>query len=443
MMKKLLLINPINTFSYNNYYEPHALGVLCALTPKNFEIEIIDENVEPFTYRQADLVAITSYTSNINRAYQIAKIYRNKSVPVVLGGVHASLFPDEALAFVTAVAVGSAEKTWGDIIFDFLNGVLKPKYFGIGYANFIKPDRSFYKFKYLVNTVETSRGCNFECDFCSVPVLYNRRIYKRSLIDVIDELKTLKNQTVFFSDDNIYGSSLADKTRFKTLCNEIIINRLNLTWIGFSTINIAKDKDCLNLTALSGGKLLMIGFESEDENILKTINKKINLKYDISELRKLVRIIHSYHIGVIGGFIYGFDSDDQIRISRRRKFIKSLKPDVVSFVPLTPFPKTNLFNRLLKENRLLYINYPEDWYKYNFHNDIVKHLLLNDEDFALVRNLNNQCFYSKWSFYHSLFNSLINTRSIKTVKLICQFIVKNFNPKLEKTTLSKLLSLHK
>jgi len=437
-MKKLLLINPTNTFIYNDYYEPHALGVLCALTPKNLEIELIDENVESFKFMNADLVAITSYTSNINRAYDIAKLYMSKSTPVILGGVHASLHPEEAANYVTSVAIGSAESIWGDIIKDFLTGTLKSIYTSTN-SVFVIPDRSYYKVNYKVNIVETSRGCCFSCDFCSVQALYNNKTHQRQINDVIDELIPLNGNIVFFSDDNIFGYSDKEKGRFKELCKEIIKHKINIYWIGYATINIAEDKNAIDLASKSEYRLLMIGFESDNSIDLFNINKKNNTKYSKIMIKKFVSYLHKKKIAIIGGFIYGFMDDDNETINRRRRYIKELNIDIVSYVPLLPLPKTRTFNVMYDNKQLIYDDFPKDWEKYNFTNFLFRHKILKHTDIEVHKKINGSLFYNKFNFLKSIINTFIRTKSPKTTKITFQFIRHNYNPKLKKIKILNFL----
>ena len=421
--RKLIIINTINTDiqEKSNYFEPRVLGIIAALTPNNWDIKIIDENIEDFSYCHADLVAITSFTSSINETYRIAKIYKDNNIPVVVGGVHSSFYPHEVNQFAHTSVVGDAETTWGEIIEDFESNNLKSVYYGNNPQKFATPKRSEYFDQYSAATIETSRGCPMNCEFCSVAALYKSKYYFRPLNEIIDELKNIKNKYLFFSDDNMYGISRKDNQRFKSLCKEIINNKINKPWIGFASLNIANDSESLKLAYKSGCRLLMIGFESEDQDVLKSINKTINAKYNKNEISKLVKKIQSAHIGIIGGFIFGFDSDSLKSIASRRTFINSLHLDIVSFVPLTAYPGTRLFNRLNKEDKLLYTNFPLDWSNYSFENFTFKHPILSFDDIKQIEVLNDKGIYSKRKIYTGYLYSIIRTKSLKTVKHIYKF----------------------
>ena len=421
--RRLVLINAVDPSikRKSNYFEPRVLGMIAALTPDYWEIKVIDQNIEVFSYVNADLVAITSFTNSINEAYRIDITYRQNKIPVIIGGVHATLFPEEVNRFASSAVVGDSESTWPSIIEDYESGKLKPIYFGNGYNKFVSPKRLDYFAQYYSAIIETSRGCPMNCEFCSVPAIYKGKYYKRPITEVVDELKAHTGKNIFFSDDNMYGNSVEDNERFKSLCIAIINNKIKKNWMGFASIQIANDSESLSLAYKSGCKALMIGFEAEDRDILKSVNKTANLRYANLNIQKLIKKIQSYHIGVIGGFIFGFDLDSEESISERRRFIKYIHPDIVSFTPLTPLPGTKLFNKLKSENRLIYTNFPEDWSRYSFNDFVFKHPKLNENSLLRVFASNKDELYSRKRFFYGLLYSFLRTRSLKTVKHIYGF----------------------
>jgi radical SAM superfamily enzyme YgiQ (UPF0313 family) len=421
--RKLILINAINpdTQRKSSYFEPRVLGIIAALTPENWEIVFIDQNIEEFRYQDADLVGITAFTSSIYEAYRISTIYKDKNIPVVIGGIHATILPNEVINYANSAIVGDAETTWPLIIDDFEQNALKNIYYGQKHDLFIAPKRTSYFNQYYSATIETSRGCPMNCDFCSVPAIFHGKYYTRPIDDIINEIKNYPGKNIFFSDDNMYGISKKDNERFKLICSEIIKNKIKKNWIGFASLNIANDSESLKLANQSGCKLLMIGFESEDIDILKSVNKTINLKFNSNQIHKLVKKIQSYHIGVIGGFIFGFDSDTEESISVRRNYINNLHLDIVSYVPLTPYPGTKLYLRLQNEHRLKYNSYPADWTYYNFNNFCSVHPKLDTESIKNIFISNRDELYSRKKVIKGLIISFLRTRNLKTVKHIYDF----------------------
>ncbi|MFA5417105.1 MAG: cobalamin-dependent protein, partial [Bacteroidales bacterium] len=197
--KKLLLINPVNAkrkglITHSHViYPPIGLGIIATLTPDRWEVEMIDENFETFEYKEADLVAITALTSSVTRAYHIAALYRAKGIPTVLGGIHASMVPDEAIQFVDAVVVGEVESEWEKVINDVEGGTLKRKYFGkwLPFKNAVYPARDLFHPNYQFASIQTTRGCPMKCDFCSVHTFNGSKYRERPIEETLDELESI------------------------------------------------------------------------------------------------------------------------------------------------------------------------------------------------------------------------------------------------------------
>lgn len=218
MTKKLLLINPVNTsrigltVNPSSRFQPLGLGIIAALTPHNWQVEIVDENFAPFKFQEADLVGLTAFTANVCRAYEISSLYRKKGIPTVLGGIHASMCPEEALQYADAIAIGEAESVWANVISDFEAGKMQELYKGdwLDLQEMPQPRRDLFHPNYMFGSVQTSRGCPMNCEFCSVTV-FNGHKYRKRLVDaVLDELQTIPQKMVFFVDDNIIGFGKED-----------------------------------------------------------------------------------------------------------------------------------------------------------------------------------------------------------------------------------------
>lgn len=373
MKRKLVLINPCNptrvglTFNQSSRFPPLGLGILAALTPEPWDVELIDENWEPFRYRDADLVGITAFTASANRAYEIASYYREKGTPVVAGGIHVSTCPEEALQFVDAVVIGEAEAVWPQIIDDVEKGAIKTRYQGSW--NDLKgmqaPRRELFDARYMFASVQTSRGCPMDCDFCSVTAFNGRRYRRRPPEEVLEELTGIKQKMIFFVDDNIIGYGKEAKEQALSLFKGMVERKLNKWWFCQASLNFAEDEEVLYWAGQAGCKMVFLGLEAESSEALQEANKHVNLKLGPDHYEIAFRKINRYGIAVLGAFIFGLDSDSTNTIHQRAEYITKSGVDVIQTTLLTPLPGTRLFQRYLDENRLLYTNFPADWDRYD------------------------------------------------------------------------------
>ncbi|MFQ5586376.1 MAG: B12-binding domain-containing radical SAM protein [Thermodesulfobacteriota bacterium] len=372
--KRLLLISPLASKSLMGkdfYFRLPTLGLLkvAALTPPEWEIKIIDEKVEPLDLSQdADLVGITAMTPAVNRGYEIADHFRGRGINVVMGGMHPSKMPEEALGHVDSVVIGEAEGLWTTVLEDFKSGSLKRIYRHDSYPsldNLNPPDWELYRDKrYLpVHFVETTRGCPHDCDFCSVTNSFGGRFRNRPVDDVISEIEGLQpfegrfilKNVVFFVDDNIISNRAHARKFLKR------IKPYNLKWLGQTSVNIVHDTELVKLMADSGCMGLLVGFETLSNSNLSTVGKNFNHPETYIDV---VKKLHDHGIGVDGSFVLGLDDDDEGVFDRTLEFINRAKIDVCYFSILTPYPGTGLHQRLKSEGRI----FDFDWSNYTTSN---------------------------------------------------------------------------
>lgn len=421
--KKLLLIHPRPKFFKEPIpFPPLWAAYLAALTPSNWEIVFIDENLEKFNFCDADLVGISTLTPTANRAYELTKVYKKDGKAVVLGGIHASMLPEEALEFCDAVVIGEAEAVWPHVIKDFENGELKKKYWGkrVSLDSLPTPRRDIFKKRYLVETLQTSRGCPMNCDFCSVTAFQGHTYRTRSLEEVLKEIKLLKGRYVFFTDDNLIGYSNESRNRTIDLFKAMVDQRVNKVWAAQVSINFAVDDEVLFYAARSGCRGVLIGFESISQNTLRKMNKSVNVKY-VEHYERFIEKIHKFGISILGNIIVGNDGEKAEIFEESAKFFSSVKLDALTASLPIPYPGTRLFNRLNIEKRIIYDNFPEDWDKYFLGpNFLFRHSSLTREE--IERGCDIMCKYL-WSYCLSAkfyLNLFFRTKSIRIATiLIC------------------------
>ena len=363
---KLLLILPKNERSYWGQVSRSGragfvrlnLPTIAALTPKEWDVEILDARVKPVDYNaNIDIVGITGFTSEVPGAYEIADNFRKKGVTVVMGGVHVSAMPDEALQHANAVVIGEAELVWHKLLDDFKKGELKPRYKAdrlCDMKNMAIPrrellDRKMYSGYY---TLQATRGCPFNCDYCAVTAFFGNEFRIRQVDEVIEEIKGFNSKEFFFMDDNIVGRPKYAKELFRRLIP------LNVIWGSQASITMAKNLELLQLYAKSGGKYAFIGFESLSQKNLEKMNKGWNTA---EGYREAIKKIHDAGINIVGSFVFGLDEDDPSVFRNTFDFIMETRLDAAQFHILTPLPGTVTYSTLEKEGRII----DRDWAKYH------------------------------------------------------------------------------
>lgn len=420
-MKKLLLINPAGRkggylLSRFSTFPPLGLAYIAAVTPSDWEVKIVDENFDEFVLEDADLVGITAFTSNINRAYKISSMYRDRKVKVIIGGIHASMLPNEALQYVNTVVIGEVEGVWERVIKDFENNQLSSQYKGsqLDLTQFkVIPRRDLLSPKYLWHSVQTSRGCPFNCHFCSVSSYLGRIYRQRNVQNVLDELEGIKGKYITFVDDNMIGYSSESKNRAVELFKGMIQRRLHKKWWMQTSINAAGDERVVELAAQSGCMFVFIGFETINQGMLKGMKKGINLKIGVENYKKVVDCFHKYGIGVLGAFIIGNDYETPTYYKALTEFLVYSGIDIIQLTLLTPLPGTQLMEKLQREGRLIYQNFPHDWDKYHFiymvHQPQGVGINAIYADYSYIKNR----IYSFPTYQYRLLKSFIRLKSMK------------------------------
>jgi len=401
-MKKLLLISVVDLESYADKpdvmpitiiksWQPIQFGIIAALTPDDWEIDIIDEYFEKFSYTDADFVGISASSTSINRAYRIAALYKEKKIPVVLGGMHASFFPEEAAKYVDVVAVGKAEGVWKDILADFENKTLKKIYYSDPNVKVIfKPRRDvFKKYGYSIGNIISSIGCPNKCDFCNRPVFQNYNYYVRDVDDIVEEIQEIEQNYFIFNDDNFFGTSPKHIERTVELFEKMIAAKINKKWLCHTSINISKYPEVLKLAQQAGCVSVFVGLESFDLSELNQFSKHTNNTYVKDNYKSAIEVFHKNKLAVSGSFICGGELETVDTMMKKAHAIRNTKLDNIVYSFLTPLPKTPLFDKYLKENKLLFTSFPKDWIYYNFFNVTFSSSHGTKEDFrnAYLRSL--------------------------------------------------------
>ena len=327
---------------------PLALPTIAALTPAQYKIKIIDEEIEPINFRlKPDIVGITAMIPNISRAYEIADRYRSQGVPVIMGGAQVSYNVEESLKHADCIVIGEAEGAWQKCLDDFENGRLQSTYKTENRPEFKKniPPRwdLVDTSKIMALGVQASRGCPYACEFCLVHNLFGKRQRYRDLDNVIEEIKNLPKKQITFVDDNL----TANKKYARALMDALM--PLGVSWTCQSSFDLVDHPDLLQKMAQAGCTSILFGFESINPNSIKEAHK---LQNKVDRYEEGIRLVQSAGIHVIGSFIVGFDSDTLSAFDDIYNFCSRNKLSFIQLNVLMAYPGTNLYERLKNENRL-------------------------------------------------------------------------------------------
>ncbi len=389
------------TFSRRALFMPLNLAICAAVVPEGWDVEIIDENVTDSPHVPStgglDAVGIGAMTTQARRAYELADGYRALGVPVILGGIHPSAAPDEALQHATIVCKGDAESTLPAALRDLAAGRAKQIYdwrdepdtpIASPRKDLLNPS------DYLVfNPIQTTRGCPHDCTFCTTPAIFGRQFRKRSIESIVEEIRTAKenfNTRVFiFSDDDVAGDHKWAIELFEA------IRPLKIKWASQCDILISRSDRLLAAMHDSGCVGVILGLESTKASTLHQAGKRyVNADQYIRQIRK----IQAYGISLWGSFIFGFDSDDWRDCMDAVRFAQKTRLCMSCYPILTPYPGTRLYQQYQAEGRLL----TDDWEKYNGSTVVFrpKKMMVNELRHAQMAAFHE--FYLPRSAFHRL-----------------------------------------
>ena len=330
--------------------EPLSMALLASLMPAWVDVRFYDDRVDEIPFDEpTDLVAISVETFTALRAYKIARQFRARDVPVVMGGYHATLLPDEVAREADAIIVGDAEPVWAAVLEDARHHTLRRRYDGLSRRTLagLRPRRELFAGKpyQKITLVEFARGCHFQCDFCSITAFHGASQNHRPAREVAAEMDATASRRFFIVDDNL----VSQPARARELCRELI--PLKIHWVGQASIHIARDGDLLDLMARSGCLGVLIGMESLDPANLRDMGKDWNLAG--GGYAESLRRFREHGLAVYGTFVFGYDNDDRQAVRRSVEFAREQKLFLAAFNHLVPFPGTPLYTRLEREGRLL------------------------------------------------------------------------------------------
>ena len=425
MKLKILLISPAGAFfSQNHEFRDYvdnsremqtilhywngigaSLPTIAGATPGNHEIKIVDENLEKLNFNYpCDLVGITATTQQVTRAYEIADEFRRQGRYVVLGGIHVTALPEEALRHADTVFVGEAENTWPAFINDFLQGIRKPVYrqkdFAAVNLSTTFPPRYdlISRYAYPVVWLFASRGCPRNCEFCAASTIYGSRYKHKSPAKVVREIKDIKRRWKYaqigFADDNLF----IDKRFRRELVEQL--GQLSFTWYAQTDTSVARDVDFLRKLRSSGCRILFVGFESVHLENLIGLNANHWKAKEHKNYSKSIAKIQENGIGIYGSFILGFDHDDQSTVDKTIEFINQNNLLGAQITILTPLPGSRLRVRLDREKRII----SSDWNLYTGWNALIKHDSFSPGELEagllkIYRNIYNRENYRKRAAY--------------------------------------------
>lgn len=378
----------VNMFEYesSDAMKPLLFGIIKSLTPSRFEIDFIDERAEKLPEKiNSEIIAFSVETFTAKRAYILARKYKTDNNIIVMGGFHASVMPDEMLEYANSVIIGDAEGAWAEFLADCESGSPKRKYFS-GESCPIAPlqtDKSVYKHRYYgIGVYQISRGCKFNCDFCSIKTMY-KNVRSKPPEVAAEELSRMREKIIFFADDNIFADKTAALALFKAIAP------LKKRWACQISMDAARDDEILRAMKKSGCFLVLMGFESLNADSLREMHKSANAAADYSDV---ISRVYKHGLLIYGTFVLGCDGDYPDVFQKTYEFAVRNKLSITNFNPLIPMPGTGVYARLESEGRLRYRKWwLSDKYRYGETAFIPKNMTPEE--------LQNGCLKIRTDFY--------------------------------------------
>lgn len=333
--------------------KPLLFGIIKSLTPDGYQIEFIDERVEKLPDRiDSDIIAFSVETYTAKRAYILSKKYKTPENIIVMGGFHIAVMPDEALQYADSVIIGDAEDTWENFLSDCAAGKPKKKYVSSENTPLtaVHADNSVYRHGYYgIGVYQISRGCKFNCDFCSIKTMY-KCVRRKSADMVYSELKAAKEKIIFFVDDNLFYNRTSAIQLFRRIAP------LKKKWACQISMDAARDNELLDEMKKAGCFLVLMGFESLNPESLTEMNKRANKA--AVDYEEIVKNVYRHKMLIYGTFVLGCDNDSADVFRKTLSFAVKNRLAVTNFNPLIPMPGTPVYRRMEKDRRLLY----EKWW---------------------------------------------------------------------------------
>jgi radical SAM superfamily enzyme YgiQ (UPF0313 family) len=392
---KILLVSPCQLMDQrpNSMDIPQlTLSLIAALTPPEHEIEIVEEVYgEKVNFDgDYDVIGISIMTQTAIRGYQVANEFRKRGKTVVFGGIHATSMPQEAIHYGNAVVIGEAEGLWDIVLEDIKHNRLK-QFYKLDklpdLQSHIMPRRDLIKCssgRFAIAPIETTRGCPYNCDFCSVSRFFGTRQRHKPIPDIIGDIESLREKNLFFLDDNITG----DKRFAKELFREMI--PLKKIWVGQASVQVSNDPELMQLAYKSGCRALLIGFESMSDSGINQYRKTLKT---IDENVLAVKKLQDNGIMTMASLIFGLDSDTKEVFDVAHDFLTRSKAAFFQACVMTPYPGTPVFNKLRDEGRIL----TDDWTRYDASKVIIRPENLTPEELLDGYNKMKYHFYSNKS----------------------------------------------
>jgi radical SAM superfamily enzyme YgiQ (UPF0313 family) len=383
-----------------------SLLSVAAETPADVNIRIIDEQIEDIPWdAKVDLVGITCMTALAPRAYEIARRFRARGVPVVLGGMHPSLCPDEAIRHADAVLAGEAEDVWARMIEDARAGRMRGVYRANGLHSLHglrQPPRHLLQGRRYatVHAVQATRGCPHGCDFCAISAFNKKTHRHRPVVEVIAEVSSIPDQFIIFVDDNLTADLGYARELFLALIP------LRKWWITQSTLALADDPELVKLAAWAGCKGVFVGLETFSDRNLGAVSKSFNR---VSGYREAVRLLHRHGIAVEAGVVFGFDGDTPEVFAATLKQLDDLEIDVIQASIFTPLPGTPRYEMM--KDRIV----DGDWSRYDFHHVVFRPRNMSASDLQAGHDWVTYQFYRPWRIVRRMWRHVFRSGGLASL----------------------------